>query len=163
MGSLSGGGTNFAESTVGKTRLLICPTDASGYIQWYPQWGISGTDQYDIELLGYISEYVYPPTVVAVYPEGTTTELDKIGIVISDDFGLDLTTLDLSATLSNGVVLNAVVGGAMQADWGGQILTDGLANPKWLELQVTSWPDEISPGILVSFSADVENITGESI
>ena len=92
------------------------------------------------------------PAVSNGTPSGaTTTEPTMIGCVIDDEWGLDLSSLRLDVVSSVGTRYRAVDGGQVQTGWGGNVFSDGNDWPNHASIQLLSWPEDITSGMLWTF------------
>jgi hypothetical protein len=152
----------YAKVGAGFRGYIVTACDINGDVEFYP-YSSSGAASLEVQFLGYVQEELSSPVVVSQYPEGSVSgSLTKIGCVIDDDFGMDLTTMNFYCDLPNGIRLYPVLAGVIQTGWEGNLIYNG-SDPTRVELQITGWPDSIKPGLLVGFGIDAENIVGLSL
>lgn len=94
-------------------------------------------------------------------PTGTTTELTRIYAQVTDDWGIDTSTIELSAVPPVGAPLVAITGGVIQAGWTGSIieLDDIGDGPREILIELSGWP-ELRAGQLWRFDLDLTSVTG---
>jgi hypothetical protein len=95
-------------------------------------------------------------------PVGTTTELSRIYAQVTDDWGIDTSTIELSVVPPVGVPLVATTGGVIQAGWTGSIIElDDIGNgPREILIELSGWPELPRAGQLWRFDLDLTSVTG---
>jgi len=158
---LYNGSSSYGYATSGYAGVVAVPIDVAGYIDFYPYSSIVGVLDWQITLLGYVGVDLYPPTIHNQIPINLTTELPYFGFELHDDFGIVLASIAMTIDLADGRSYAAMVGGAIQAGFTGQISSSPGANPTFVQIRLTSWPAEIHNGMRISIAVDAANIVGE--
>lgn len=94
-------------------------------------------------------------------PTGLTTTLTRIYVQVTDDWGIDTSTIELSAVPPVGAPLVIITGGVVQSGWTGSIieLDDIGDGPRQVLIEITGWPT-LRSGQLWHFDLDLESVTG---
>jgi hypothetical protein len=155
-------GSQMVALTAGESSVVALVTDINGEVEWIAD---SGAENVEVRVLGFVSDQAHVPEVYGESPEGATTVLPNfVGCSMTDDFGLDMTTLNLTVTPVAGDPLQAIVGGSIQTSdgWGGTIIQLGGANPTEIQIQLTTYPDFLN-GRRYIMTLEAENIAGQSL
>ena len=133
MGEPAGAGTCSIEAS--ESTLLLCETDATGYIQWISS---NVACQCELTLIGFLSVNE-PPTFSGQSPTGSSIDPDEeIDISISDDDSTTQSSIQMTWIDPNGSSHNVIVNGVFQGSYSGNIAANGSNG---YNIKVNSHPD----------------------
>jgi hypothetical protein len=102
-----------------------------------------------------------PPMISKKKPAGVTTELKSIGFLATDNWGIDVSSMEFEIVSALGKVYPIVSGGVIQPPFSGVIIEidDPGTGPKHVELVITEF--EIPNAQIVTINLSLSNIVGE--
>jgi len=161
-GSITAGGPNKLFAVDGVGGILVVPLDAAGMFEYYAYASGVTASEWDVEILGYVSAPGAPPVVSLQRPTDTVSvRPHDIGFRITDEWGMDLTSIDFDAVSPIGVRHQAIIAGVIQAGWTGSVSASD--SDKRVDVSLTDWPDDIASGHLWTFAIEAANIMGQAI
>jgi len=147
-------------------RTLIVTEAIAGAVEWIAS---ADTRDVDIRLAGVIPETSTTPVGGNTSPAGVVLSRDsRISFTISDTYGLDLSTLVITATPVASPSIVIYTGGAWQPGWSGLLAAESPifgSHPTKLTVNITDFSDAFiqSSPRRYTMSAAITNILGQAL
>lgn len=136
-GTIAANGSNGFDVTVDDIPMIVGVWDATVYCE--DASSESATQNWNWTVTA------DAPEISNNFPTDTVLELEKIRFTITDDYGMDESTLVIRAIPSIGVPLTVYTGSAFQTGWSGYIVESGAiygSDPTKIEIAITEFPED---------------------